>query len=339
MEEVLGSDGYIQVTGSVTGLKASDVLGGLTKGTFTITQGANNINIAIESTDSLQDIIDKINATGKYTASIDSKGRFTIVSKEAGSVNLEFGGTSNFAGLAGLSEYTVEDNSITSIGTYDKYSTLTGNAYVNTDMTFSEGNFILSLGDKSVEFHVVEGESITSVMNKINNSDVGISASIQNNRLVLTSKTPGSEEIKLQDGTSNFAELTGFVGSGGSITNSVVKGQLSTYTSAYTAMSAQNQGISAGNFFVHLTDANGNITDTVEINVLKNESINSIMEKINNSGLGVTASINDSGKMVITRNSSDTAGGVLVTRGSSDFTNKIGFTFSVQRNIFYIIRK
>lgn len=40
----------------------------------------------------------------------------------------------------------------------------------------------------------------------------------------------------------------------------------------------------------------------------------------------VTASINDSGKMVITRNSSDTAGGVLVTRGSSDFTNKIGFT-------------
>lgn len=326
MEEVLGSDGYIQVTGSVTGLKASDVLGGLTKGTFTITQGANNINIAIESTDSLQDIIDKINATGKYTASIDSKGRFTIVSKEAGSVNLEFGGTSNFAGLAGLSEYTVEDNSITSIGTYDKYSTLTGNAYVNTDMTFSEGNFILSLGDKSVEFHVVEGESITSVMNKINNSDVGISASIQNNRLVLTSKTPGSEEIKLQDGTSNFAELTGFVGSGGSITNSVVKGQLSTYTSAYTAMSAQNQGISAGNFFVHLTDANGNITDTVEINVLKNESINSIMEKINNSGLGITASINDSGKMVITRNSSDTAGGVLVTRGSSDFTNKIGFT-------------
>ena len=78
MEEVLGSDGYIQVTGSVTGLKASDVLGGLTTGTFTITQGANNINIAIESTDSLQDIIDKINATGKYTASIDSKGRFTI---------------------------------------------------------------------------------------------------------------------------------------------------------------------------------------------------------------------------------------------------------------------
>ena len=133
-------------------------------------------------------------------------------------------------------------------------------------------------------------------------------------------------QIQLKDGTSNFAELTGFVGSGGSQANSVVKGQLSAYTSANTAMSAQNQGISAGNFFVHLTDNNGNITDTVEINVLKNESINSIIEKINNSGLGVTASINDSGKMVITRNSSDTAGGVLVTRGSSDFTNKIGFT-------------
>ena len=289
MEEVLGSDGYIQVTGSVTGLKASDVLGGLTTGTFTITQGANNINIAIESTDSLQDIIDKINATGKYTASIDSKGRFTIVSKEAGSVNLEFGGTSNFAGLAGLSEYTVEDNSITSIGTYDKYSTLTGNAYVNTDMTFSEGNFILSLGDKSVEFHVSEGETITSIINKINNSDLGVSASIQNNKFVFTAKNPGTEEIRIQDGTSNFAELTGFIGSGGSQANSVVKGQLSAYTSANTAMSAQNQGISAGNFFVHLTDNNGNITDTVEINVLKNESINSIIEKINNSGLGVTA--------------------------------------------------
>lgn len=92
-------------------------------------------------------------------------------------------------------------------------------------MTFSEGNFILSLGDKSVEFHVSEGETITSIINKINNSDLGVSASIQNNKFVFTAKNPGTEEIRIQDGTSNFAELTGFDRLRCSQANSVVKGQ------------------------------------------------------------------------------------------------------------------
>ncbi|MBS4759068.1 MAG: hypothetical protein KHX03_00005, partial [Clostridium sp.] len=228
---------------------------------------------------------------------------------------------------------TIEVNNSIVTGKYDTYSTLTGNATVNSNMTFSGGNFIIKIGDKQLEFTVNEGESISSVMNKITQSDIGVSASIQNGKLVLTAKNPGTDRIYLIDGTSNFAELTGFVAEGGAQAGSITKGQLSSYTSQNTAQSAQNQGISEGNFFVHLTDINGNITNTVEINVSKNESISSIIDKINNSGLGVTASINDSGKMVITRNSSSTAGGVLVTRGSSDFTNKIGFTSGGYQNV------
>ena len=179
----------------------------------------------------------------------------------------------------------------------------------------------------TVKITVVENETIASIIDKINNSGLGVTASVNDEgKMVITRNSSDTEGgVLVTKGSSDFTTKIGYT-SGGAQAVTQKKGVLSTYTSANTAQSAQNAGISAGDFYVHLTDMNGNITNTVKITISKNENITSIIEKINNSGLGVTASINDSGKMVITRNSSDTAGGVLVTKGSSDFTNKIGFT-------------
>ena len=334
MSQDVGSDGYIKITGSVD-LGTSSSAGKVTipdkfagGKTFTITgnTGASfTVNISNDMT--ISTLISKINASGKFTAGIDSDGYFYIQGKE-GITDITFSGTSGLEDYLGLSDKSenISSGASQSTGKFDKYSTLTGTAVVNHNMTFSAGNFTLTVGSKSVEINVLDGESITSVINKINNSGLGVTASIQNDKFVITADNPGNISMSLKDGTSNFAELTGFISQGGSQIVSQDKGVLSTYTSANTAQSAQNAGISAGDFYVHLTDMNGNITDTAKITIGKNENIASIIEKINNCGLGVTASINDSGKMVITRNSSDTAGGVLVTKGSSDFTNKIGFT-------------
>lgn len=300
------------------------------EGTFTISSTTGeSVSINVTSGMTVQDILDAINSDGDYHAEINEEDKIVITSVNGGVTNITFGGTSNLEDYFGLTSSSItigNPNFSIDTGFDDEYSTLTGQNNVTSNMTFSAGDFSITVDGNTVTFDVLEGESLNSILNKINSSDVGVIASVQDGKLVLTSKTPGAVDISLNDGTSNFAEITGFVGAGGVQLSGVVKGVLSTYTSANTAQSAQNAGISAGDFFVHLTDINGNITDTVKIEVSKNESIASIIDKINNSGLGVTASINDSGKMVITRNSSETAGGVLVTQGSSDFTNKIGFT-------------
>ena len=297
-----------------------------TAGSTFVISSSTGESVTINITDgmTLGQLIGEINKSGVYSAGFADDGYFVIQGKD-GITDISFGGTSGIQRYLGVSSELCDPGANQTTGNFDEFSKLTGSAAVDYSMTFSEGNFILNVGDRSVEIDVAEGETITSVIDKINNSGLGVSASIQNDRLVITATTAGDLDISIEDGTSNFAELTGMT-SGGSQSITQDKGILSTYTSANTAQSAQNAGISAGDFYVHLTDMNGNITDTAKITIGKNEDIASIIEKINNCGLGVTASINDSGKMVITRNSSDEAGGVLVTKGSSDFTNKIGFT-------------
>ena len=309
----LSSDTSVVIPGSFSG---SFILSSSTGESYTV-------NITDGMT--LDDLINEINKSGYYTASLNDEGYFVVTAIE-GITDLSFSGTSGVERYLGLVGGSASSGASQTTGKFDKYSTLTGTAVVNHNMTFSEGNFILTVGGKTAEIDVVDGESITSVINKINSSGLGVTASIQNDRFVITADNPGNISMTLKDGTSNFAELTGFVSEGGSQIVAQDKGSIATYTSANTAQSAQNAGISAGDFFIHLTDLNGNITDTVKINVSENESISSIIDKINNSGLGVTASINDEGKMVLTRDSSDTEGGILVTKGSSDFTTKIGFT-------------
>ena len=329
-----GSSNFVSVTGTAftAGTVNDKVIPAANSGsgkTFTISTAStgDTFSVNITSGMTIKQLFEKINASGLYSAAFNSENKVVITALKDGMTDITFGGTSNlqsYLGLSGGGTSNVQGD--LQLGTSDSYSTLTGGAIVNTDMTFSEGDFSITAGGKTVTFHVAEGETITSVLNKITSSDVGVSASIQNGKVVLTATTGGNVNLSIQDGTSNFVELAGFVTSGGDQIVSVVKGELATYTSQNTAATAENLGISAGDFYIHLTDADGNITDTAKIDISENEDIASIIGKINNSGLGITATVNDSGKLVLQRNSSEEAGGILVSKGSSDFTNKIGFT-------------
>lgn len=329
-----GSSNFVSVTGTAftAGTVNDKVIPAANSGsgkTFTISTAStgDTFSVNITSGMTIKQLFDKINASGLYSAAFNSENKVVITALKDGMTDITFGGTSNlqsYLGLSGGGTSNVQGD--LQLGTSDSYSTLTGGAIVNTDMTFSEGDFSITAGGKTETFHVAEGETITSVLNKITASDVGVSASIQNGKVVLTATTGGNVNLSIQDGTSNFVELAGFVTSGGDQIVSVVKGELATYTSQNTVETAENLGISAGDFYIHLTDADGNITDTAKIDISENEDIASIIGKINNSGLGITATVNDSGKLVLQRNSSEEAGGILVSKGSSDFTNKIGFT-------------
>ena len=67
----------ITLTGGVTGLTRETI--GLTAGSFTIAQdGANAFTFEVKATDTVGDVIDRINAGGIYNASLDDEGRFVI---------------------------------------------------------------------------------------------------------------------------------------------------------------------------------------------------------------------------------------------------------------------
>ena len=67
------------LTGSVGGLTTDTVLNGLNNGDYTIRQGGQNaFTFNVSSSDTVGDIIDKINASGIYTAGLDEEGRFYI---------------------------------------------------------------------------------------------------------------------------------------------------------------------------------------------------------------------------------------------------------------------
>ena len=335
-----GSYGYSKITGSVSGLTAGQKFNNATSGTFTISAaGHRTLTVSVTAgVTTVQDVIDFINnsSSSDFTASLDaSAGRVVISTDIANGATINVtDGTSNYAQLLGLTGGEIDNNSITNTGKSDTYSTLTGATTGLTDgMKFSAGDFTISViapdgTTKSQTFTIDGTQDLDTIMAVISNSSLGITASIDagSGKLVLQSKTSGEYTIDVTDGTSNFAEITGMSRNNTQIQPST-NGNTATLTSDKTADSASLIGYTSGTFYISLTDLNGNITDTQRITISSTDSIDQIIQKINNSGIGIQAKIDaTTGKMVLTRTSSTTEGGIVVTKGTSDFTNKIGFT-------------
>ena len=325
MELFLGLSQGQYITGNVTGLNPSNVLSGLTAGTFVISSVNNSAQIDILATDTLQNIMDKINATGTYKAVINLDGSLTIGMETEDEDNLSLSGTSNFASLVGMGNVNVADKSTQALGKLEIYSTLRGSNDITADMVLSGGNFIIALGKQEVTFKVLSTDTIADVIDKINNSELDLTASIDNGRLLLKADNPNANAIVIKDGSSDFAEKTGIV-IAAEMADTFVDGLSSSLTSALTAAKAQITGYTEGSFFVNLTDMTGKITESAKITIDANESIDSIIKKINESGLAITATLNSAGKMVLTRGNTAEAGGISVSSGSSTFTASIGFT-------------
>ena len=208
------------------------------EGTFSIYVNGTKNELTIESTDTLDNIVKKINdkfdptGDGNYSdnnvkASI-ANGKLELNYDNASVTNLTLGSssdTSNFFNIMQLSTADPTDNgdgttsftSLTPINTINLSGTIIGNA-ANLDVSdldpVTAGTFKIG----KTEFTIDATTTMSDLISKINkDANAGATAQFDSttNKIVLTSKNPGQTAINLENGTSNFLAKIGLVTAGG----------------------------------------------------------------------------------------------------------------------------
>lgn len=183
----------------------------VTAGTFTV----DGAQVSISTTDSLQDVFNAIatatnnKVTASYSSSTDE---ITLSSNDNSEVVLgSAADTSNFLQVAQL--YNNGTDSVTS-------TSALGHAQVNAMMTNADLSTAITDGGSGQGQFTVNGvainydastESIQDVLNSINGSGAGVTASYDSidNRFVVQNNTTGDVGVAVQDVTGNFAQATG----------------------------------------------------------------------------------------------------------------------------------
>ncbi len=183
-------------------------------GTFTV----NGTQITIAATDSLQSVFDQISAAGvtpTYDAAAD---KITLTSNTSGQA-ITLGSatdTSNFLQAAKL--FNNGTGAITSTATLGgvRLTAAMANSDLATAITGdANGDGQFSINGVTINYNV-NSDSISNVLDRINNSSAGVTASYdtQNNRFVLTNNSTGDVGITLQSvsGKGNFLDAVGLTG-------------------------------------------------------------------------------------------------------------------------------
>lgn len=190
----------------------------ITAGTFTV----NGKQVTIATTDSLQQVFDKISTAtgGGVTASYNStpgqptSDEITLTSSSPivlGSAT----DTSNFLQVAQL--YNNGTGSITSsspLGSVLLHAGLSGSNLRTAITGDATGQGQFTINGVSISYDL-STDTIQSILDRINNSTAGVTASYntQNESFVLTNNSTGDVGIGVQDVTGNFLAATG-LGSG-----------------------------------------------------------------------------------------------------------------------------
>jgi flagellar hook-associated protein 2 len=204
-------------TNDVSGvvLSGAGVNTAITAGTFTV----NGKQVTVSTDQTLQQVFDAINTAtgGTVTANYSSAADKITLSSSSEIVLGSATDTSNFL-------------SVTKLNNNGSGSITSGNQLggVRTTSNLSAGNFSTAVTDGGAglgEFKIngvsinysVASDSLSNVLDRINNSGAGVTASYDqsNDRLVLTNKSTGDVGIGLQDVTGNFLAASGL--SGGSL--------------------------------------------------------------------------------------------------------------------------
>jgi flagellar hook-associated protein 2 len=221
----------------------------VTAGTFTV----DGDQVTVSTTESLQDVFNaiatatnnKVNAS--YSSSTDE---ITLASTDGSEVILgSAADTSNFLQVAQL--YNNGTDSVTS-------TSALGHVQLDANMTSADTSTAITDGGNGQGEFTVNGvaidydastESIQDVLNSINNSAAGVTASYDSvdNRFVLTNNTTGDVGISVQDVTGNFATATGLA------TGTLQRGS----NLLYTVNGSEQQLVSESNT---ITPADSNIS-------------------------------------------------------------------------------
>ncbi|OGH95250.1 MAG: hypothetical protein A2039_07570 [Candidatus Melainabacteria bacterium GWA2_34_9] len=208
------------------------------EGTFSIYVNGTKNELTIATTDTLNDIIKKVNdkfdpnSDGDYSdnnvkASI-ANGKIEINYNNAAVTKLTLGNsadTSNFFNIMQLSTAVPTDNgdgtskvaSLSQINQINLSGKIIGN---ETNLNVSDLDPITAGTFKigKTTFTIDATTTMSDLISKINkDADAGATAQFDSktNKIVLTSKNPGQTAINLENGTSNFLTKIGLVTAGG----------------------------------------------------------------------------------------------------------------------------
>lgn len=200
----------LSATTDVSGvvLSSAPFASAVTAGTFTV----NGRQITVATTDTLQAVFDKIstatsgNVTGTYDPLTDR------ISLASGSGEVVLGSatdTSNFLRVMRLSNNgTATATSSSAVGSVRLSEALTAS---NLATPINDGGGAGKFKINGVEIAFTSSESLSDILERINDSDAGVNASYDsvNDRFLLTNKVTGDLGVAMEDVTGNFLTATG----------------------------------------------------------------------------------------------------------------------------------
>ena len=326
--------------------------------------------IIVEDGDTVDDIINKIKTQTSQTWT-DSEGveqtnywqgqitdgKFQLIQSDKGAgfkINV-VSGTSDFTSYVGLTTEVVHGNAISGTST-----TYTGANGVDLSDAFIQGTFSITASKandpsttETVTINVDEGETLESVIEKINSSGLAITASLVEHtdgtqRLQLTHNNQGAGyKISANSGSSNFTEAVGFTSS---VSIGVAgDGDNSSLTGVTSGLTLADTGYTEGSFIVKASkiSSDGTVASsemaTVEINVTSDMTLEDVLNQISSAtyvdengdevDLGLRASLNADGKIVIEQAYAGEGFDIEVVGGSTNFTESVGLTAQVNAGV------
>lgn len=181
----------------------------VTAGTFTV----NNQQISLATSDSLQDVFDRISTAtgGAVTAAYDNATDKITLSSASTIVLGSATDTSNFLSSAQLSNNgTGSVTSRNNLGVVKQSGALSSANLATAINDGGAGNGSFKINGVALSFNA-STDSVADVLKRINDSTAGVTATYDsiNDRFSLTNKTTGDLGIALEDVTGNFLAATG----------------------------------------------------------------------------------------------------------------------------------
>lgn len=212
-------------------------------------------------------------------------------------------------------------------GTYTVASYVDGNTTLNniSSGTIKAGTFSVYVDGAKNTLNITEGQSVDSVLTALNGI-AGVSASITDGKLSIGASGAQTVRVGAGSDTSNFYDIMSLTATTtlGVTTYSSSKNLFDTdIDAALTSTQFRNQDGSAASVWAGTFKIND-----VEFNVTGTNSLQDIINEINDSEAGVTASWNaNTGKLNLTAKE-EGAASIDVAVGTSNFTDVMGFTTS-----------
>ncbi len=238
----------------------------VTAGSFTV----NGTNIAVNANDTISAVLARINASGAGVTAALANDHITLTSNSYSESDIVLAGdTSGFLTATKLATATTVRGNVR-----DDQQALSQTAQFGS---VASGSFTINGVAISVDKNI---DTLSSIVAKINTAGAGVTASYNSSedKLVLTSNTNSEDEITVA------GDSTGFLTAAKLSTGNTVRGNLRDDQQVFSKTS-QFAALTNGSFTV-----NGK---TISVDIHQ-DSVATVVGKINSAGAGVTASFNAS---------------------------------------------